>query len=359
MNFAAKPLIKKLILLFLLIAGLYYGRIFLVPLAVAGLLASLFLPFCIWLESKKISRVIAALLCVFLLLLSISFVFAVIGWQVAELSNDIDMIKQRVTEAITNLKEFIYSHLRISIKKQEKMMESQNSELGRIVPLIAGSLASILTGFILMLVYIVLLLYYRTHLKEFLLMISPVHQRKEVSTLLNSATEVSHQYLLGLTKMIICLWIMYGIGFYLVGVKNPFFFAVLCGILEIVPFIGNITGTTITVLVSAAQGASISMLGGIIIIYAIVQFIQGWVLEPLIVGPQVKINAFVTIASLVIGNLIWGIPGIILAIPLTGMLKIVCDHIEPLKPYGFLIGDITKRKHSRFKMFLEKHFKRN
>ena len=74
------------------------------------------------------------------------------------------------------------------------------------------------------------------------------------------------------------------------------------------------------------------------------QLIQGWVLEPLIVGPQVKINPLFTILALVLGEFVWGIPGIILAIPLTGMFKIICDHIEPLKPYGFLIGEIKTVK---------------
>jgi predicted PurR-regulated permease PerM len=64
----------------------------------------------------------------------------------------------------------------------------------------------------------------------------------------------------------------------------------------------------------------------------------------LILGPQVKINPLFTIIALIVGELIWGIPGIILAIPLTAILKIICDHIEPLKPYGFLIGEIESTK---------------
>jgi predicted PurR-regulated permease PerM len=86
------------------------------------------------------------------------------------------------------------------------------------------------------------------------------------------------------------------------------------------------------------------MLIGIICIYGLVQLIQGWILEPVILGPQVKINPFTTIIALVLGELLWGIPGIFLAIPITAMFKIVCDHIEPLKPYGFLIGEIENEK---------------
>jgi predicted PurR-regulated permease PerM len=68
------------------------------------------------------------------------------------------------------------------------------------------------------------------------------------------------------------------------------------------------------------------------------------VLEPLILGPQVKINPLFTILSLVLGQILWGISGIVLAIPLAAMCKIVFMHIEQLKPYGFLLGEIASEK---------------
>jgi predicted PurR-regulated permease PerM len=194
------------------------------------------------------------------------------------------------------------------------------------------------------LAYFFFLLCYRVHFKQFFLKLTAAEQRDEMSQILSKATNVSQQYLLGMSKMIVCLWLMYGVGFSILGVKNAIFFAVLCGLLEIVPFIGNITGTSLTVLVTGLHGASLSLLGGIVLTYAVVQFIQGWVLEPLILGPQVKINPLFTIIALVVGELLWGISGIVLAIPITAMLKIVCDYIEPLKPYGFLIGEIESEK---------------
>ena len=127
--------------------------------------------------------------------------------------------------------------------------------------------------------------------------------------------------------MIFLLWVLYGIGFSIIGIENAIFFAILCGVLEIVPFIGNLTGTTLTVLVAALNGADGKILVSIVVVYSIVQFIQGWILEPLIVGSQVKINSLFTIMALILGELIWGLSVVILAIPLTAMFKIVCDYI--------------------------------
>jgi predicted PurR-regulated permease PerM len=224
------------------------------------------------------------------------------------------------------------------------MLKKEQPSITNIIQKVVGSLTYVLTNFILVLVYIFLLLNFRNHIRHFLIKLTPAAQQNEMEKVLNSITHVSQQYLLGLAKMIVCLWVMYSIGFSIIGVKNFLFFAIICGLLEIVPFIGNIIGTSLTLLVAAANGASLTMLILILGTYLVVQAIQGWLLSPLIVGPQVKINPFTTIVVLIVGNLIWGVPGIFIAIPLIAMFKIVCDHIDQLKPYGFLIGEIETIK---------------
>lgn len=332
--------IKKLTLLFLVFAGLYFAKDFLIPLFIGSILATLFIPFCNYLEKKKISRGISAFICLLTLVFILLSLVALIGWKISELVSDFTLIKQKATKSGIQIQEYIFNHLGISVAEQSKILKQEQPSLTSIMQMTFGSITALITNLILSSAYVFFLLCYRVHIKQFFLKLASPAQKTEMSQILSKSTHVSQQYLLGLSKMIFCLWIMYGIGFSLLGVKNALFFAILCGLLEIVPFVGNITGTTLTVLVTGLHGAPVSVLGGIVIVYGIVQFIQGWVLEPLILGPQVKINPLFTIIALVIGELIWGIPGIIIAIPLTAILKIICDHIEPLKPYGFLIGEI-------------------
>jgi predicted PurR-regulated permease PerM len=333
-------IIKKLILLFLVFAGLYYAQDFLMPLCIGGILATLFLPFCNWMEKKRAPRWLASLVCLLIVLLALASLVALLSWKISELTNDIVLLKQKAIEVTDRIQAYLHEHLGISVERQSQILTDEQPSFSKLMQMMAGSLIFIFTNLILVLVYVFFLLYYRSHIKKFFLKISSPSQRSEMEQMLNSSAHVSQQYLLGLSKMIVCLWIMYGIGFSIIGVKSAIFFAVLCGILEIIPFIGNITGTLLTLVVTALHGASLPMLVAIVITYGVVQFIQGWFLEPLIVGPQVKINPLFTIIALVIGELVWGVPGIILAIPLTAIFKILCDHIEPLKPYGFLIGQI-------------------
>ena len=344
MTTSLSSVIKKLLLIFLIFAGLYCAKDFLIPLCIGGILATLFLPFCNWMEKKKISRSIAVLICLTLLLVTIFIFFSLLGFKVSALLTDIASIKAKAIETMNSIQDYIFLQLNISMKDQVKILKSEQPSYTNIIQVMLNSLSAFVAAFIIVLAYFVFLLLYRSHIKTFLLKITAKAQRPEMEQVIYSAAHISQQYLLGLSKMIVLLWIMYGIGFGVIGLENALFFAMFCGLLEIIPYLGNIIGTSITVLIAAVNGATTELLISIVITYGIVQIIQTLIFEPLILGPQVKINPLFTIIVLVIGELLWGIPGLILAIPLTAILKIVCDHVELLKPYGFLIGEIETQK---------------
>ncbi len=347
MDLTTTDLLKKFLFIFLLVAGLYYAKDFLMPLSIGAVLATLFWPMCKWLEIRKTPRLLAAIACLVLLLFVITGISSLVGWQISEIANDFALMKEKVSSIISSIQDYLLKELGISIEKQTQIITEQQPIIAGIIKATVGSFTRIFTLFMIVLIYVVLLLYYRSHIKRFILMLSPSSKRDEMNTVVNSVARVSQQYLLGLSKMILCLWVMYGIGFSVLGIKNALFFAFLCGLLEIIPFIGNITGTTLTLLIAALHGSSPAILVTIVGVYGTVQFVQGWVLEPLIVGSQVKINPLSTIIALILGELLWGIPGIFLAIPLVAMLKIVCDNIDSLKPYGFLIGETEQRKRAK------------
>ncbi len=344
MKISLSSIIKKLLLLFLVVSGIYFAKDFLIPLCIGGILAALYLPFCNWMEKKKIPKGFAVLISLLGLLILIFMLISLLGYKISELVSDIEIIKQKAIEAGARIQKYIFDSLNFTITEQNQILKSEQPSYGNMVQMVLGSMTSFLTSSILVLVYFVLLLYYRSHIKNFLIQLTPKSKQAEMQEIVRKVATVSQQYLIGLSKMIFLLWIMYGIGFSIIGVENAIFFAILCGLLEVVPFVGNITGTTLTVLIAAINCGNAQLLIGIVIVYGIVQFIQGWVLEPLIVGSQVKINSLFTILALIIGELIWGIPGIFLAIPITAMFKIVCDSVESLKPYGFLIGEIETPK---------------
>lgn len=336
-------LIKRLLIIFLIVAGLILAKEFLVPLAIGSVLATLLLPLNNWLEKYRISRLLAAFISILILCLVTFILVSLLSWQINSLITNFVLIKDKLFLMGSNTQVYIFEHLGITKSKQWAILNSEQPSIASTIQIIFSSLSNILKNYFLILMYVFCLLYYRQHLKQFLLKLFPLVQQNKANEIIHSAALVSQQYLVGLTKMIVCLWIMYGLGFSILGIQDAIFFAILCGFLEIVPYIGNITGTILTLLVAAVNGASYQLLGGVFFTYIIIQFIQGWLLEPLIVGHQVKLNAFATIVALILGELIWGIAGVFLAIPLIAILKSTCDQIEPLKPYGFLLGEIKSK----------------
>lgn len=344
MSFFNTSILKKLLLFFATLVVLHYSKEFLMPLAIGGIIATLFLPFCNMLEAKKIPRGITALFSLLLIIFAVTAVLYVIGWKISSLASDLDSIKLKAIQKFDAIQNYLLVNFGIALEKQSEIFAAEQASVSGMVQVVAGSLQSLFINAILILAYIFFLLLYRGHLKQFILKLSPVEEREKTEDILYRTAKVSQNYLFGLGKMIVLLWVLYSIGFGIIGVDNFVFFAIVCGFLEIIPFVGNITGTGLTVLVSAINGANGAQLLGIIAVYGTVQFIQGWFLEPLILGPQVKINPLFTIIALLLGEMVWGIPGIIVAIPAIAMLKITCDNVESLKPYGFLIGDIDNGK---------------
>lgn len=341
MKITASATNRILLLVFLVIAALYFGKVFFMPLCFGGIFATLFLPMCQWLERKKLPKVLAVITCLLTILLVVGSVLSVLGMKVASLIKDVELLKLRAIASADRFQNYIFNHFGLSVADQLLLLKQEQPSYSNLMQSMAGSISGLLANLVLIYIYFIFLLYYRGHIKHFLLKLSPENQRPEMENIIKNTTKVSQQYLIGLAKMIFLLWVMYGIGFSIIGVKNAIFFAILCGILEVVPYLGNIFGTLITLFVASLQGADLPLLVQIAIVYSIVQTIQGWLLEPLILGPQVKINPLFTIIVLIIGQLLWGISGIILAIPLTAMFKIICDKVESLKPYGFLIGEIA------------------
>lgn len=335
------------IIAFAFFAGLYFAKPFLIPFTIAGILSMLFLPVSNYLERKGFNRVLSSLSCIVIFIFFIAGIVALITWQITDLAKDFSGMEQKITQSISKLKETLSNTFGISPEKQQEMIKKQQQSgsggMSSVVTGIMGSMMSILVDFVLMLVYIFLLLYFRRHLKQFILKLVPQDEKAKTTKIIYTSSKVAQKYLTGMAMMIVLLWIMYGIGFSIAGVKNAFFFAVLCGTLEIIPFVGNLTGTALTVLMALTQGGG-NIVIGVLITYALVQFIQTYILEPLVVGAELNINPLFTIISIVLGELVWGIPGMILAIPLVGIFKIICDNVEPLKPYGFLIGKERKKK---------------
>lgn len=328
--------------------ALYFAAPFLIPIVLAALLAMLLTRVSEWLERKGMGRAASSAVAVLMLISVIALLALILSWQLSQLTSSIDEMRERLASGAKELRDWVSTTVGISADEQNKMFEEQkNQASGQANALLMSfinSLATVFINTVLVIVYIFLFLYYRDHLKKFILRIVPEDKKQNAQEIIQKSEALSGHYLTGLFSMIAMLWVMYGIGFWIVGLQGALLFAIICGILEIVPFLGNLVGNLIAVFAALVQGGDLGMVIGIVAVYLTVQFLQTYVLEPVVVGQRVNINPLFTIMGLVAGELLWGIAGMALAIPVIGIVKIVCDNVPGLRAYGMLIGPATTPK---------------
>lgn len=346
------PLVKFnliLLLFFLIFGGLYLASSFLIPLVFAGILAMLMSPLSAKLEDFGLNKALAAFLCILLLLLFFAGLGVLLSTQVANFTEDLPQIEREINQQLYLVQGYVQETFGISPEEQEKAFkESSSSESGGIGSMVVGFLNSftgIMASSLLTLVYMFLLLFYRSRFPKFILKVVEVDEKDQAQNIINEASQVAQQYLVGRGILIVILSILYSIGLTVIGLDNAIFLSVIGALLSIIPYIGNIIAFSLFLLMSLAQGDSWLYIN-ILIVFAIVQFIESYLLEPYVVGAEVDIHPFFTVLIIIVGEQIWGVAGMILAIPMLAIVKIIFSHIYFLEPYAYLIGDTRDNKNS-------------
>jgi len=128
------------------------------------------------------------------------------------------------------------------------------------------------------------------------------------------------------------------IGLALLGIKYAIFFGVLAAVLNIIPYIGMFTATLFTVLITLSTSNNTSDVVWIVVIMYGIHIIDVNILMPKIVGSKVRINALISILGVVLGGALTGLSGLFLSVPAIALIKIICDQVDDLKPWGMLMG---------------------
>ena len=111
----------------------------------------------------------------------------------------------------------------------------------------------------------------------------------------------------------------------------------------LIPYIGIIIGSILPALIALATKDSYWYALGVIGIFGFIQLLEGNIITPKITGSKVSLNELVSIVSIIAFSMLWGIPGMILALPITASIKVVFDHSEQFKPIGFLLGSANNK----------------
>jgi predicted PurR-regulated permease PerM len=335
-----------LIGLFLFFYILYLLAAVLIPFAFAGLIAILLNPLFTRLD-RRLPRVIAI---VFTLLIAIAVVgalFYFLSSQIAMFGKSLPAIKGKSTALLGQVQAWLRSRFGVSVDKQVEGLKAQMSGGGdmSIITNALGTVLGLVSVVVLLPIYCFLLLFYKPLILDFLFQMFSEKHSLRVAEILGQTKTAIQSFMIGLLIETVIVCTLNSIALLLIGVPNAIVIGVIGGLLNILPYIGGIIAIAIPILMSLITNGSFYPIILIVASYSVIQFIDNNILVPRIVSSKVQINALISIVMVLLGNLLWGVAGMFLAIPFIAVLKIIFDRVDGLKPWGRLLGDEVPSEH--------------
>ncbi len=335
----------KFLVIFFICYFIHVAQNILIPFAFSCLLAALLLPIVNFLQGLKILKVISILISIILAIGFIAGIIYFLSSQIARFMQDIPSIKEHLNEHFVSLQNWIKEKLHISFQEQNEYLNTQADKLKATGTSYIGhtffSITETVMLLVLMPIYTFLLLFYKEHITKFLYAVFKEEHASGIKNVLSQTKLMIRSYMTGLLIEMAIVATANSTGLMLLGVRYAIFFGVLAAVLNLIPYIGMFTATLFTVLVSLTTTDNTSSVVGIVIIFYSVHIVDVNFLVPRVVASRLRINALISILGVVIGGSLTGISGLFLSIPFIAFLKIVCDEIEELKPWGLLLGDET------------------
>ncbi len=314
------------------------------PLAFAAFLSMLLSPVTRKLESWKLGRAFSIVLTLLLVIVVFAGIISLISAQFVQFSERVPEVTERLKKVTDDGIQFLEETAGLSQEERTNYLRQGLTNLidrsGQYVSSFVGATTSAFTLILLIPIFIFFMLYYREMYQTFF---RKLFEQKDgssrIDTVLTDVQDVTQNYLVGMLTVIGILAVLNTAGLFIIGMEHAIFFAVFASLMAVIPYIGIIIGALPPLLFSFLLGDSLLQPVLVIAVFGVVQFLEGNFITPRIVGSKVSINPFVAMLALIIGGEVWGISGMILFVPLIGILRVIFEEIEELKPYGYLLGN--------------------
>ncbi len=336
------------ILLFVIAALflLYMGSTFFIPFTFGVFFATLMAPFSNFLEKWKFKRTISSLISTLVILVVIGVLAYLFLYQLISLAKDLPAIRSALQQFLVSLQHQIYTGTGFSFEEQNKLLQNRSESL--VVALefyltrILGSIIDTAVKFLLVLIYVFLLLLYRTKFSAFIMMYTNKGKELETGRVLEKIGNVTYQYLWGRVQVMAILAIMYYFTFIIFDIRYAILLTIFGALITVIPYIGPFISGLAPIVFAIIFGKGFYDVLLFSCIIMVIQLIESYVLEPIIIGKEVELNPLTVIIAVIIGGMVWGVAGMVLFVPIFAMIKIISNNRENLKPLGYLLGTAEK-----------------
>jgi predicted PurR-regulated permease PerM len=341
--------------LFAFVYTMYLGSQIIIPIVFGTILAILLNPLVNFLISHKIHKIISISIAVLLAILMVLGILYIVSSQITMFSETFPQLKAKFNSSSNEFTHWISHKFNIRISKintwtKETQSDAiDNFELGERLTEAGGILVTLM----LLPAYLFMILYYKPLLLDFIRRLFALEHHVAVAEILMKTKKIIQSYLVGLFFEMVIIATLSSAALLLLGIEYALVLGITGAILNIIPYIGGIIAIALPMIIAFVTKESSTYALLVFIIYIFIQFIDNHYIIPKIVASRVKINALISVVVILIGSAIWGIPGMFLSIPMTAIFKVIFDHVEPLKPWGFLLGNIVPTS-SRFSFIKHK-----
>jgi len=347
-----------LIGLYVLFSILYITQDFVVPIIFSAMIAILLHPIVNFFVRLKINRVISIILTLLLTFIASGALAVFMFKQLSQLSDSWPLLVDKFTDVLDEFTRWVSRYFDLSPWKVNKWMLNTKSELLNIstadVSQTLFALGNGLMLFLLIPVYVFMILFYKARLIEFIHIVFGKSDQQNISRIISATKSVIQRYLSGLVIESIIIAILNTSALFALGIEYAILLGVIGALLNVIPYVGGLIAVALPMMVALATKSTGMYAFYVLILYYIIQLIDNNIIVPLIVSSKVKINALFSIIVLFAGNALWGILGMFLSIPLLAVAKVIMENITPLKPWGFLLGDVSTTKTSAINPIIKK-----
>lgn len=332
-----------LISVVIIIYGMYILSDLLIPLTFAIIFALLLLPPTQRLEKLKFPRWLAITFSILLTFGILTLLFYLVYIQIMDLEEVFPQLLEKAGALYKKVQVFIRHNFHLSTYQQKVEGQKYLTEFIKSNSSLIGNTLSVTTGLLgnltIIPLYVFLLLLYRDFIRVFFYKAFKSVSSHRVDVVLMKIKNVVINYMVGLIMVIGIIGTLNTFGLYILGIEHAIFFGFLASFLVLIPYIGIAIGSLLPILFALITKDSAWYAIGVAALFGGVQFLEGNFITPYIVGSKVSINSMAAIIALIIFGNLWGIGGLVLALPITAIIKVIFDSIEDLRPYGFLLGD--------------------
>jgi len=322
---------------------LYIAQGIIVPLVFATIIAIVLHPIVIFFVRKKINRIAAIIVVLFLTFLVIAGFGVLFFSQASRFSDSWPILVDKFTGILNQTITWASGYFDINPQSIHGWIIKTKSELINISSAAIGqTLVTVGNGVVVTLlvpVYIFMILFYHPLLIDFIRRLFGSSNQSQVSAIVTQIKTVIQRYLIGLVIEFVMVAILNSVALLILGIDYAILIGIIGALLNLIPYIGGLVAVALPMMVALVTKESGWYPIYVLAIYYFIQLIDNNYIVPKIVASKVKINAIISIIAVIAGNALWGITGMFLSIPLIAIIKVIFDHIKPLKAWGFLLGD--------------------